>query len=174
MATDTLPTPAEPKRRRVPAKVREAIDHYVSGRAKNITAAAKKVGMSREGLSRALSRPDVTEFLKQKAARQVALGAGRASARMIQLMDAKSEHVSADMARHVAAIAGIRPASDAQLNVNVDVRAGFVIRLTDPDATQDSAPPRDVISGATAALPVPDDKRPMKVMSNANERPTES
>ena len=48
--------PAQPERkRRVPPRVRDAINELVYGRVKTITAAEEKVGLSRERLSRALS-----------------------------------------------------------------------------------------------------------------------
>jgi hypothetical protein len=47
------------------------------------------------------------------------------------LIDAGSEHVSADVSKHTLAIAGIKPAADAQVSVNIDIKAGYVIDLTD-------------------------------------------
>lgn len=149
---DVLSIPAEPKRRRVPPpKVREAIDLIVQGRVKTITAAAKKVGLTRERLSRALGEPHIAEHLRQKAARAVATGAGRAAARLVGLLDAKSEHVSFDAARHTLAIAGIKPAAEASMNLNVNVKAGYVIKLVAP-----GQPPMRIVGGAEpAALPAP-------------------
>jgi transposase-like protein len=133
---DEFLLPPPEKRRRIPPRVREAIDAIVQGRAKTITSAARKVGLSREYLSRSLSEPHVAEHLRQKAARAVAIGAGRASARLVQLLDASSEHVSLDAARHTLGIAGIKPASGAQLSVNVDIKAGFVIDLSEPGVSR--------------------------------------
>jgi transposase-like protein len=136
------------KRRRIPPRVREAIDAIVQGRAKTITSAARKVGLSREYLSRSLSEPHVAEHLRQKAARAVAIGAGRASARLVQLLDASSEHVSLDAARHTLGIAGIKPAPDANVNLNVELRAGFVIDLSEPGESR----PMKVVSLVEAPL----------------------
>ena len=127
---NALPTPAEPKQKAVPKRVRAAIDEIVSGRARTITAAAKRVGLSWERLSRALSEPHCAELLRQKAARAVALGAGRASARLVGLLDAGSEHVSLDAVKHLLGIAGIKPANEAQVSVNIELKAGYVIDLT--------------------------------------------
>ncbi len=145
-------TPALPEQRKrpIPKRVREAITLIVEGRARTIAAAARKVSMSREGLSRALSHPAAVQHLKERAAKQVALGAGRAAARLIQLLDAKSEHVAAEMTKHTLAIAGIKPASDAQVNVNLEVRAGYVICLTDPNAAGDAK--MKVVSPQPAAV----------------------
>jgi hypothetical protein len=126
-------TITDQRRRPIPKKVRNAIEVYVSGRAKTITAAAEQAGLSREYLSRSLSEPHIAEHLRQKAARTVAMGAGRAAARVMELIDAESEHVSFDASRHILSIAGIKPAPDgASLNVNLNIRAGYVIDLGAP------------------------------------------
>lgn len=122
--------PAQDRKRPIPRKVREAVGLIVGGQVKTIQAAAKRVGLSREYLSRSLGEPHVAEFLRQKAARAVALGAGRAAARLNQLIDAKSEHVSLDASRHALATAGIGPANASSVNVDVTIRAGYVIDLT--------------------------------------------
>lgn len=127
---NTLPTPAEPRRRRVPAKVKAAIEALVSGKARNLTAAAKAAGASREYISRSLTLPHCANYLRDRAAKAVAVGAGRAAARLVGLLDAKSEHVAFDAARHTLAIAGIKAAADANVNLNVEVRAGWIIDLT--------------------------------------------
>ena len=46
---------------RITKKVRAAIDLMVSGECKQIKDAAEKVGLARESLSRALSKPHVAE-----------------------------------------------------------------------------------------------------------------
>jgi hypothetical protein len=62
------PAPAEPvnKALRITNKVRRAIDLMVSGECKQINETAEKVGLARESLSRALSKPHVIEHLRQK------------------------------------------------------------------------------------------------------------
>lgn len=54
----------------------------------------------------------------------------RASARLMDLVDGESEHVSFDAAKHVLGIAGIKPSNDSQVSVSVDIRAGYVIDLS--------------------------------------------
>lgn len=151
MDAEHLPTPAEQRRRRVPPKVRDAIGLIVSGRVRTITAAAKKVGLSRERLSRALGEPHIAEYLRQRAARAVAIGAGRAAARIVNLIDAKSEHVSADVSRHVLAIAGIKPVAEPSVNLNVELRAGYVIDLSGRRPLRESG----VGNAGAPALPAP-------------------
>ena len=145
--------PVEPKQRPIPKRVREAISEIVEGRARTITAAAKKVGLSRERLSRALSEPHIAEHLRQKAARQVAISAGRASARLMKLIDSPSHHVSLDAARFSLGVAGIKPTNEAQVAVSIDIKAGYVIDLSGRRPTR----PGDVVAGdaESAVLPAP-------------------
>ena len=155
MAMDAIPTPAEPKRRAISKRVREAIDLLAQGRVKTITAAAKSVGLTRERLSRALGEPHIAEHVRQKAGRTVAMGALRAAAREVQLIDAKSEHVSHDASKHVLAIAGIKPAADPNVNLNVSVKAGYILDLREPGGEM------KIIAGADAiALPPPAEEAP--------------
>jgi hypothetical protein len=69
---DTAATPA----RRVSKKVSAAIDKMVSGECKKIVEAAEAVGLARESLSRALSKPHVA-----------AMAAARAGATKVDLLD---------------------------------------------------------------------------------------
>jgi hypothetical protein len=48
-----------------------------------------------------------------------------------ELLDAESEHVSLDATKHMLAIEGIKPAAEPTTNVNLNVRAGYVIMLDD-------------------------------------------
>jgi len=140
--------PVQPERkRRVPPRVRDAINELVYGRVKTITAAAEKVGLSRERLSRALSEPHIAEFVRTRAAKIVGLASGRAAARLAELIDSGSEHVSFDASKHVLAIAGIKPAADAQVNVNLELRAGYVISLEERDG-----PAAKIISGVAEVI----------------------
>jgi hypothetical protein len=69
-------------------------------------------------------------FIDQRARQTIAAGTMRASARLLSLIDASSEHVSLDATKHVLAIGNIRPPeSGSQVNVNVGVSVGYVIDL---------------------------------------------
>jgi len=70
-------------------------------------------------------------FIERAARETIANGTMRASARLVELLDAGSEHVSLDASKHMLAIAGIKPAADAQVSVNIDIKVGYVIDLTD-------------------------------------------
>jgi hypothetical protein len=118
------------RKQRITKRIRAAVEAITSGDAKNITEAAEKAGITRQHLSTELSKPHIAEFLRQKAARVVAIAAGRASARMGELIDAHSEHVSLDASVRTLAIAGIAPAAQPNINLNIEMRAGYVIDLT--------------------------------------------
>jgi hypothetical protein len=93
--------------------------------------AAKQAGMSETYLSAALRKPEIQVFIARKMRETIAVGGLRASARLIELIDAGSEHVSADVSKHVAAIAGIKPAAGPATLVNISIKAGYVIDLSD-------------------------------------------
>jgi hypothetical protein len=141
--TETAPpaapvtTTPQPKMRKPPPKVRAAIEALVTGQARTITAAAKKVGLTRERLSRAFSEPHIAEALRTRAAREVALSSGRAAARLNQLIDSTSQKVALEATKYSLGVAGIKPAADAQVNVNLELRAGYVIDLSGRDDRAD-------------------------------------
>jgi ParB-like chromosome segregation protein Spo0J len=145
--SELLPQPE--KRRRIPPRVREAVALICEGRARTIAAAAKKVGLSREYLSRALGEPHIAEHLRQKAARAVAISSGHAAARITELINkSRSDHVAFEASKFSLGVAGIRPQPEAQLNVNVDIKAGFVIDLSEPGESR----PMKVVSPVEAPL----------------------
>ena len=55
----------------------------------------------------------------------------RASARLVDLVDAGSEHVSLDATKHLLGVAGIAPAQSPQVSVNIELKAGYVIDLSE-------------------------------------------
>jgi hypothetical protein len=112
--------------------VRAAIEALVTGQVKTIKAAAEKVGLTRERLSRAFSEPHIAEALRTRAAREVALSSGRAAARLHELIDSTSQKVALEATKFSLGVAGIRPAADSQVNVNLEIRAGYVIDLSEP------------------------------------------
>ena len=125
-------TTPQPKMRKPPPKVRAAIEALVTGQARTITAAAKKVGLTRERLSRAFSEPHIAEALRTRAAREVALSSGRAATRLNQLIDSTSQRVALEATKFSLGVAGIKPVADAAVNVNIAIQAGYVIDLSEP------------------------------------------
>jgi hypothetical protein len=93
--------------------VREACRLLAVKQVTTIKDAAASVGMSREHLSKQLGLPHVQVFLANEARRTIAVAAGRAAHRVVELVDASSEHVSLDAAKHVLAIQGIKPRSSS-------------------------------------------------------------
>jgi len=126
------PAPADigpPKR--ISKKVRAAIDAMVSGECKKICDAAAKVGLARESLSRALSTPHVAEHLRQKVLRHLAIHAARAGAVKVDLMDSDNAIARDRASSFILGLAGIQPDTAPSVNVNIDLKAGYVIDLTD-------------------------------------------
>jgi hypothetical protein len=143
----TMTTP-QPKLRKPPPKVRAAIEALVTGQCRTITAAAKKVGLSRERLSRAFSEAHNAEALRTRAAREVALSSGRAAARLNQLIDSTSQRVALEATKFSLGVAGIRPATDnVSVNIGIELKAGYVIDLSEPGR------PEKIIGGQVIDAP---------------------
>lgn len=93
-------------------------------------AAAERAGMNESHVSRELRKPQIQAFIARKSRENIQIGVLRASARITELVDASSEHVSLDASKHVLAIEGIRPPEQGAANVNVNVSVGYVIDLS--------------------------------------------
>jgi hypothetical protein len=133
-ALQAVPAPNEVnpvKIKRVPKRIAEVVHLLVTGECKTIKAAAERTGMHPNYLSGALKKPEIRMFADRAARESIAAGTMRASARLIELLDAGSEHVSLDASKHMLAIAGIKPSADPQVSVNIDIKAGYVIDLSD-------------------------------------------
>ena len=129
-ASVTAP-PKAVQRERIPARVRHACDLLASGECATIKAAAERVNLSREHLSRMISKPHVQMFIEREARRTIAMSVGRASIRMRELMDDKSGAVSFDASRFALGVVGIRPPeTGSHVSVGVNVSVGYVIDLT--------------------------------------------
>jgi hypothetical protein len=142
------PAPADigpPKR--ISKKVRAAIDRLVSGECKKICDAAAKVGLARESLSRALSTPHVAEHLRQKVLRHLAIHAARAGATKVDLLDSNNEMARDRASTFVLGLAGIQPATNPSISVNLDIRAGYIIDL--------SPEPGEVVDPPSAMRTIP-------------------
>ena len=138
----------KPKAPRISSKVKAAIDIMVSGDAKTITDAAAAAGLSREHLSRELSRPHVTEHLHQKVKRAIATGAARAGVTKLALLDSPNEMVRDRASSFVLGGAGIVPASDPQPLGERRSAPGLIIVIE-----RGNAEPK--IIGPEAALQIP-------------------
>jgi hypothetical protein len=124
--------PTEPidKQLRITARVRRAIDLMARGECKQITEAAEKVGLARESLGRALAKPHVVEYMRQRALRTIQMAAARAAEVKAELLDC-SDSMADRASTFVLGTAGIGPATAPALSVNIEIKAGYVIDLTD-------------------------------------------
>jgi len=122
---------SQSKPKPISRKVREAITSMVAGDTKNITAAAAKVGLSREHLSRELSRPHINQFMHEKVRRSLAVAATRAGATKIELLDSENAMVKDRASTFILGLAGIQPATQPSVSLNIEMRAGYVIDLSD-------------------------------------------
>jgi hypothetical protein len=116
---------------RITAKVRRAVELFARGEVKLIKEAAEKVGMHHDSLSRALSKPHVIEHMRQRAIRTIGIAAGRAAEVKAELLDCGDSLARDRASSFVLQTAGIGPATTPTLNVNLEIRAGYVIDLTD-------------------------------------------
>jgi len=111
-------------------KMRRVIALLATKKFRDISDAAKRVGLSRETCYRAFRQPHVANYMRAQVAGRLTAGTQRASARLLELVDAKSEHVSGDCARHVLAIDGFKPPEAGNsVNVTANLTAGYTIIL---------------------------------------------
>jgi hypothetical protein len=69
------------------------------------------------------------------------MAAARAGATKVELLDSASELVRDRASTFVLGLAGIQPANQPSVNLNIDVKAGYVIDLTDdPQPTRTILP----------------------------------
>lgn len=123
--------PLPPKR--ISKRVKAAIASMVTGDTKSVTAAAESVGLSREHLSRELSRPHIAEYLNQKVQRHLAMASARAGAVKVGLLDSENAMVADRSSSFILSLVGIQPATQPGVNVNLNLRAaGFIIDLSEP------------------------------------------
>jgi hypothetical protein len=117
------------KPRKVSRRVAEAVRLILSGEVTTIKASAVRVGLHPNYLSGYLAGPVGREYLARERAKTLTEGSVRAARRVVELIDASSEHVSLDASRLALAIEGVKPADDTRVSVSVDVRAGYVIDI---------------------------------------------
>jgi hypothetical protein len=137
--------PATPpdKQLRITPKVRQAIELLATGKCKTPLEAAEQVGLTREKISRSLAKPHIIEHMRQRAVRTIALAAPRAAEVKAELMDSGDSMVRDRASTFVLGVAGIAPAGDAaSINVNVSIKAGYVIDLSDEPRASPCAPSR--------------------------------
>jgi hypothetical protein len=146
-------TAPAPKRPAIPRAVHQAIELIATGRVKTIQSAAERIGWERSRLSKRLSRPECIEAMKARAAKEVALGSGRAAARLNELIDGPSAKVALEATKFSLQTAGIGPVRDPNVNINLGMpRAGYVISL------EERPERREIVDGKLVITPVDDGK----------------
>lgn len=128
--TTTMQKPA--KTRRPSKRMAEAIRLLGTGECKTQRAAAERVGMSETHLCEMLRKPEIRVFMDRYARSTIAYGSVRAANRIVELIDAGSEHVSLDASKHTLAIEGIKPAVEPQSLAQAQPVAGWVVDLSEP------------------------------------------
>jgi molybdenum-dependent DNA-binding transcriptional regulator ModE len=126
-------TTTDPKpvwERRISKRVAEVVRLIVVGECKTVKAAAERAGMNYTHVCETLKKPHVRVFIDRRVRETIANGTMRATARLIELMDSASDHVSLDAVKHELALNGHQPPSGPAANVNISVmQAGYVIDL---------------------------------------------
>jgi hypothetical protein len=130
---ETLPQPD--KRVRIPPKLAKAVRLLVTGECKTQKAAAERVGMNASYLCDQLSKPKIRVFIAQELRKTIANGTIRAAARLVELVDAESEHVSAQVSTQLLQNEGVIKSDQRAIAVNVGIQAGFVLDLRDDTAS---------------------------------------
>ena len=141
--------------RRISKKVRVAIEAMVTGESKTIADAATKAGLARESLSRALNTPHVAAHLHQRVVRTLAIAAAKAGTTKVDLLDSDNAMARDRASSFILGLAGIQPATAPSLNVNIDIKAGYVIDLTDEPG---KGPPLRIVSSTARPVAIDHDE----------------
>lgn len=121
--------PQSAKPVRIPRRVRQAIDLLLTGECTTQKAAAQRIKMAPETLCRYLKKPATRVFIAQRTRETIDQAQMPAAGTLVKLLDANSEHVRGDIAKHLLAIAGITPPERRGPMVQVNVSPGYIVRL---------------------------------------------
>jgi IS30 family transposase len=128
----TNPAPAAPKLDKEPRISRRMRQVLTDLATKGMTqrAAAERAGMNESHVSRELRKPQIQAFIARKSHENIQRGMLRASARLVELVDAESEHVAAKVSERILTSEGILKSDTSHPVVNVGVSVGYVIDLS--------------------------------------------
>ena len=122
----------QPKAYRISKRITEAIRLLITGECKTQKAAAERAGLNASHLSEQLRKPHIARHLEEQTRVALSRSQAPAAATLIRLAtEASSEHVQKDAAIHLLNIAGHKPRADTQVSVNVEIKAGYVIDLSE-------------------------------------------
>ena len=133
MTDDNLPAEQRAsKPRRITGKLKVALDAIVH-EAAEMDAAAKQAGMSTRGVRLAMMKPWCQAYLREQRALLVhELHAGNVHHLRTLRSDSPNQLVRLGAVREIESVAEGRRGGTA-INVNVAVRAGFILDLREPD-----------------------------------------
>lgn len=120
---------------RIPKRIQQAVRLIATGECKTQKAAAERVGIGEQHLCRMLAREQVRVFLARESSRTIAGASLRAANRLVELIDANSEHVAAQVSERILQSEGILKSDQRAIAVNVGIQAGFVLDLREGDAS---------------------------------------
>jgi hypothetical protein len=116
-------------------RLRVAVEAMACGSATSIQAAADAAQMSREGLSKALRRDGVRQYMRQVIQETLGVGATRAARRMVELIESENSQTGFNASRFLLGVgAGVTMPQPAGTTVNIGIgeRAGYCIDLSEP------------------------------------------
>jgi hypothetical protein len=148
MSNELVPSTSKSPRGayRIGPRLERVLTGLASGAYQTISQAAEEVGISRRAVSAALQKSHVKEHMHRLINENLRAGSLRASSRLREIMEQSSNPVAAlNASRYLLATgSGIVPPSPPSTSVNIaigsDVRAGFVIDLTEPPSEPAPAP----------------------------------
>lgn len=128
--TPTAPPPKPVKERRIPPKISQIVDWLLTGACKNQQAACERANLDPSYVSRELRKVHVQAFMTRRAAESISNGKLVATATLIRLLNADSEHVAAKMADRLLTSEGLLKSDSSQVTVNANHIVGYVIDLS--------------------------------------------
>lgn len=120
------------REKRIPAKIRHALDLYLEGRVKDKKAAAAAADISREHFSRSLKFPHIAAYCDRRVEELLREGKIKGAVRLLELMDSPAQSTAFDAVKLALAINGIKPAEQPAIVNNVSVLAGYIIDCGQP------------------------------------------
>jgi len=120
--------PIQQPKPRLSERVRKAIALLEDGTCRTQIAAAERAGCNASHLNRVLHSAEGQAFLARKRAGNIAHAALRASAKLADLVDADSEHVSAEVSLKTLALAGHVPEERHHHRIE-SVAVGYIVSL---------------------------------------------
>jgi hypothetical protein len=148
--TSTPKTHKQRKQRAISAKMLRALRAIEDGSARTQRAAATLAGVHETALSRLMQSTKGRLALDEMRKKNLALGALRASKRIVELADSDSAHVSFRASERILEASGDLPSGGNGVQVNVnnrtvigsfEVMPGYLISLDRPDTQRTSDAP---------------------------------